>query len=398
MDWQKNRLWIGALVFAALLAVTFFVVKSRSKEGNAPATGSGSAASALPTIHKNDVDSLEIRRPGEPPIRLTRSGSAWRVVAPVDAIADMTAINAALDKLDTLEVTGPAAANRANHARLEVSADKGIRVIVKKGATTLADLWIGAFRSGATMVRVEGQDRVYAVEGSIKYAFNKDVKDWRDREITDLDPNDVVAITFQGPKGTFGFAKNGDDWSAAPGAAVLARFSPSKLAGVVQSAARLRATDFAATTLTAEQLGFDTPEMTTITFRTGGEGGVQDVTLQLGKASSSGDREFYARRAGVDTVYIISSYLANRLAPDEESLSMPADGGVAAAPAAPPEMPPGMEGMGGMPPGMGGPGGPGGMPGGGQIPPELMRQIQQQLQQQRAQGGGGGGGGGGGAE
>ncbi len=388
MDWQKNRLWIGAVVLVALLAATYFVVKSRSKEGDTAGIGpDGDASESLPEITKSEIDSLEIRRPGEPIIRLTKSGGNWRMVAPVDSAVDMTAVNAVLDKLDTLEVTGTAATNRANHARLEVSADKGIRVLVKKGTTTMADLWVGAFRSGATMVRVEGRDEVYAVEGSIKYAFNKAAKDWRDREVTDVDPNDVVAITFQGPKGTFSFAKNGDDWAAAPGLTTLARFSPSKLSGVLQSAARLRATDFAEPAVTDAMTGFGTPEMTTVTFRTGGEGGVQEIALQIGKASGSGDREFYARRVGVDTVYIVSSYLANRLAPDEEALSMPPDGGVAAAAAPPPEMPPGMGGMGGM----GGPGGPGGMPGGGQIPPELMQQIQQQLRQQQAQQGGGGG-------
>lgn len=389
MDWQKNRLWIGALVFAALLGATIWVVKSRSKEGDAPAVGSVSNENALPEINKSEIDSLEIRRPGEPVIRLAKSGGSWRVVAPVDALADMTAVNAALDKLGDLTVTGPAAVNRANHARLEVSPDKGVRVLVKKGSTLMADLWIGAFRSGSTMVRVEGQDRVYAVEGSIKYAFNKAVKDWRDREITDVDPNSVVAISFAGPKGNFSFVKNGDDWVPAPGTATLARFSPTKVSGLLQSAARLRATDFAEAAITPAQMGFDGMTMTTVTFHTGGDAGEQEISVQIGNASGSGDREFYARRVGVDTVFIISSYLANRLAPDEEALSTPADGGVAAAPPEMPEMPPGM----GM--GMGGPGGPGGgMPGGGQIPPELMQQIQAQMRQQQAQqaqqGGGGG--------
>ncbi len=377
MNWQKNRLWIGALVFAALLGVSIVVIKQRGREGGA-APASAPGADALPEIDRNELDALEIRRPALPPIRLAKTAAGWRLAAPLDAPIDMTTLNAVLDKLDTLEITGVAANNRANHARLEVTPETGIRVLAMKGTTTVADLWIGAFRGGSTMVRVEGRDRVHAVEGSIKYAFNKDVKEWRDREITDVEPNDVVAIRFAGPKGSFSFTKNGDDWAVDPGSAPLARFAPSKLVGLVQSAARLRATDFAAENATADQLGFDAPEATTITFRTAGEAGTQEFALQLGKASASGDREFFARRVGVETAYVVSSYLANRLAPDEEALSTPADGG--AAPAAP-EPPAGLGGM-GMP-GGGMPGG--GMPGAGQLPPELMQQIQQQLRQQQAQ-------------
>jgi hypothetical protein len=370
MNWQKNRLWIGALAFAALLGASYFVIQKRRDEGGAPA---GSAAAAtLPEIDRNELDALEIRRPSLPPIRLAKSGSGWRLTAPLDAAIDMTTLNAALDKLDTLEVTGTAATNRANHARLEVTPETGIRVLATKGSTTVADLWIGAFRGGATMVRVEGQDRVFSVEGSIQYAFKKDVKEWRDREITNVEPDDVVAIRFEGPKGTYSFTKSDSDWRVDAGSAAIERFAPSKLVALVQSAARLRATDFANADVTAEQHGFETPEATTITFRTAGEAGTQEVALRIGKASGSGDREFFARRVGVDTVYVISSYLANRLAPDAEALSTPADGG---APAAAPEPPPGMGAM----------GGPGGMPGAGQLPPELMQQIQQQLRAQQAQ-------------
>jgi excisionase family DNA binding protein len=46
--------------------------------------------------------------------------------------------------------------------------------------------------------------------------------------------------------------------------------------------------------------GFESPEATTITFRTAGEAGTQEIAVRIGKASGSGDREFFARRVGVD--------------------------------------------------------------------------------------------------
>jgi hypothetical protein len=205
---------------------------------------------------------------------------------------------------------------------------------------------------------------VFSVAGSIKYAFNRAVRDWRDRTITDVNPDDVVAVSFASPNGTFRFVKTGEDWGVAAGERPIERFSASKLSGIVQSAARLRATDFG-DGATPETHGLDAPEAATITLTTGGEAGTQQIVLRIGKNHGEGDREFYARREGDPTLYVLSAYLANRLRPNLDALTNPADAGVAAAADA---------------------GGAAGGAGGGQIPPELMQQIQQQL---RAQGAGG---------
>jgi hypothetical protein len=366
MDWQKNRLWIGALVFSALLAATVWAAIRRGDEGpRGGGPGAGSEARSLPRVARDEVESVEIVRPGEEPIRLRRADGGWRLTAPVDAPADMTSVNSMLDKLSELTVTGIAATHARNHGLLEVTADKGVRVTARKGDTVLCDLWIGATRGGDTMVRPEGKEQVYAVAGSIKYAFNRAVRDWRDRTITDLNPDDVVAVSFVSANGTFRFAKTGQDWGVAPGERPLERFSASKLSGIVQSAARLRATDFG-DGVPPETHGLDMPDAATVTLTTGGEAGTQQVVLRIGKAHGEGDREFYARREGDPTVYVLSAYLANRLRPNVDALTNPADAGVAAAPDA---------SSSGTSSGSG-----------GQIPPEVMQQIQQQL---RAQGVGG---------
>src|SRR5690606_3011192 len=128
----------------------------------------------------------------------------------------------------------------------------GVRVIAKAGETTLGDLWLGSFGGGSTMVRPEGQDEVLAVSGSIKFAFNKPVKDWRNRRVVDVRPTDVTRVSFENADGTWRFERNAEDeWTLSEGQAEIERFGPAKVQSAVASLARMRAVDFAAPDVTA---------------------------------------------------------------------------------------------------------------------------------------------------
>lgn len=370
MDLKKHRLVIGAVVFVALLVVTFVVVRRTSEHRyDDPAVGE---RARLPELKRDRIDEIEIRRPNEAAIRLVKHGTSWRLAAPVDADASQSAVSTALDKLVELEVTGIAATRRENHARLEVDDAHAVRVIVRHGTETLVDLLIGAYKGGNTMVRVHGQDRVLAVEGSIKFAFNKEPKDWRDRTITSLAADDVREISFASTKGRFHFIKTGSDWGQAPGEAPLARFAPSKVQSLVASLMRVSAVDFGEPSVTREAAGIR-DDGATVSMQLSSDGGPSQVLLHIGNARGEGDREYYMTREGSDVLFVISKYLADRMQPDGDQFQNPLDAGVPPPPAAnPPSI--------GMPPGAGG--------GGQQIPPEVMEQLRRQLQQQ---GGGGGG-------
>src|SRR5688500_16268878 len=165
MDWQKNRLWIGAVALLVLGGAAIWAVSSRT--GDTPRT-ERDAPSDFPEVDRDDVTVLEITRPGEDggTIRLERQDDAWRITQPIEAPADHSAVTTALDKLDELELAGVAASAAQFHERLEVDAEHGVRVIARgSDGNALADLWIGAYRSGNTMVRVEGEERVVSVRG-----------------------------------------------------------------------------------------------------------------------------------------------------------------------------------------------------------------------------------------
>jgi hypothetical protein len=356
---KNNRLIIALVVLVGVGALAMNAARSRQS-----ATTLEKPAEKLPTIKKDEVTTVEIVKPDKQTITLTKQDGTWQVTAPVTAKADTSSVDAVLEKLESLEVGGVAATRKENHARLQVDADKAIRVKAKNGEKTLADLYIGASKGGSTMVRAEGSDTVLSIRGSIRYAFDKEVKMFRDRVITDIDSDALTAVSFESPKGKFRFDKAEKTWKQAAGDKPIKDFADSKVQSAVSTLARLRAADFAEPTLDAAQAGL-TPPAAKVTLTSKDK---EPVVLELGAEVSN---ERYLRRSGSDVIYRVSKFNGERMLADAAAFAIdPKEAAKAAN--EPPAMPPGMEGM-------GGPGGPGGM---NQLPPELMQQLQQQMAKQ----------------
>lgn len=220
MDWQRHRAIIMAVVAVALIGATYWAVTSQT--GDTPVSEGEQDDLTLPEIEREDITELELHIPAEEgedgapaeTVRLVHGdGDSWRLAEPVEAEASMTSVSTALDKISSLEVVGRAASRAAHHERLEVDEAHGIRVIARQGSTTLIDLWVGAYRGGNTMVRVEGQENVLMVRGSIKFAFNKRTRDWRNRAILELTAADVNEIEYTNENGHWTFAKTDDTWA-----------------------------------------------------------------------------------------------------------------------------------------------------------------------------------------
>ena len=141
---MSSKLAIALGVLAAIVAITFWrlnVEQTSDQKGDRPQV-------SLPSIDPEKVTVLEVSAPSRTAIVLQKSEAGWRVKTPVDAKASTSALDAAIEKLKELEVTGLAASRKENHERLEVTDDKAIHVIAKNGDQVLADLLIGAYRGG----------------------------------------------------------------------------------------------------------------------------------------------------------------------------------------------------------------------------------------------------------
>jgi hypothetical protein len=349
-----------SLLIAIAVLIGLSVAVAMTRRSHESETKLEKPTVSAPKIKKEEITKVEITKPGQPQIVLQKQSDKWRVTAPVDGEAAQTSVESVVDKLAELEVIGIAAARKENYKRLEVDAEHAVHVVAKGGEKVLADLHIGAAKSGGTMVRIEGQEPVLTMRGSIRYVFDREVKDFRERDVTNIDNKELASVAVTSQKGTYKFERSDENkpWAQAKGEKPIANFDPEKVTSFLNTAAHLYASDFAEPNESDAATGLAAPQSkVTLTKKDG-----TTTELSLGKQHSGG-QEYYLRSSGKpDVVFRISNFNGERLMPDAkffEKDPKPAGDPAAANP--------------GMP--MAG----GGAPGGG-LPPEIMKQLQQQMQ------------------
>lgn len=330
---SQNRLGVATLVLLALLGLTMWRINARRTEDAAPPK----AEVKLPKIDSSKIDELELSAPDKPKVRLVKQGEQWRLAEPLDAKADQDAVKAVLDKLGELELTGVAATKVENHARLEVDEKKGAHVIARVGGKPLLDAFLGTYQSGSTMLRLQGQPLVATAKGSIRYVFTKQVREWRDRTIAKLEVKDVQQVTFTNKNGHFDFVREGEQWKQ-----VLAKhdkkvdpLDDSKLKSILSTATALSATDFAEPSMTAEQAGLG-PSAATLSLALGGDAGPRAIVFRIGAQK---DQDYYLQREGVDTIFVISSWIGGRLLAGPDALIKKPEAAPSQAPLGSPQNP-----------------------------------------------------------
>jgi Domain of unknown function (DUF4340) len=305
----------------------------------------------LPAVKRDEVTSITIEQAQKPTITLEKGEGGWLVKAPVGAKADQAAVDSMLDKLSDWSVQSVAATHKENYAKLEVDPEHAIHVVARAKEATVADVFLGATKSSGTMLRVSGQEPVLAVKGSLRWAFDKDVTSVRDRVITDLAPEELTALSVRSEKGTFRFEKGEKEWAQAKGEKPLKAFAADKVQSLATAFAHLRASGFADEAATPQSTGLE-PAATELSLTT--KDG-KTVTLVRGALVPDGT-DYYLRASGSDVLYRVSKYTGDRMGPDAAAFA-PAENKPAGGP------PPGMQPV----------------AGGGNLPPEVLKQLQQQL-------------------
>jgi hypothetical protein len=313
----QNRLGLATAVLLVLVGLVVWRISARKAEDQPPPS---QAAVKLPKIDTKTIDELELTTPDDPKVVLKKQGEEWRVAEPVDAKADQDAVQTALTKLGELEVTGTASTKSKNHERLEVDPKKGTRVVAKSGGKAVLDGYIGLYQSGNSMFRLHGQEAVATVKGSIRYAFGKALREWRDRTITKVETTAVQEVSFENKNGQYHFVRAGEEWKQVPakGKKPIAPLDMSKVKGLVGTAASLNATDFAEPGVTPEQAGLGAGAATVRVETGGGDAGAaQEIVYRVGAEKE--DKNVYLVREGDPTIYVVSAWIGGRLVPNDDT-------------------------------------------------------------------------------
>lgn len=308
-----NKLGIVSILVIALAALVFLKTSTRRAEE----TQTPTITVEVPKLKADAVDELELSGPDKPKVRLVKKDGAWRVAEPVDAKADENAVTTALTKLSELDVASVAATLKKNHEKLEVDEKSGTHVIAKGAGKTLLDGYIGAYRSGSTMLRLQGQEAVAAVRGSIRFAFSKEIREWRDRTITEVPTESVQMMTFVNSKGRLQFKREGEGWKQVlgKGEKPIEPLDESKVKGVLGTASSLKATDFAEAGVAADQVGLG-DDAGILTLLVKQESGESQIVYRIGAQK---DQSYYLRKDGDEIIYLVSSWIGGRLLGDRDT-------------------------------------------------------------------------------
>jgi hypothetical protein len=303
---NRKTLLAGA-VFAGLLVISLLVLRSPEK-----GTRVGESERPVAKIGEGAVDTLEITKDGKK-TTLKREGGSFKVTEPVAYAADVDAAKQAFEAVEKLEFGSIVTDQKSKHAEYEVG-DKAPRVVAKKGGQVLADLRVGKMANSVTLVRKEGDDRVWQAVGSIKWQLDKEAAGWRDKSITTFDQGDaerLEVISKSGGKIVLSRPAKGDagaqpDWKVVESTVKVEPFDKAVPTDMVSALYAFKANDFADDAKPADT-GLDAPELS---VTVGLKGGKQQAVL-IGK--KKGEEDYYVKRPDQPQVFLVKKYNLERI-------------------------------------------------------------------------------------
>jgi hypothetical protein len=161
-------------------------------------------------------------------IELVKTDEIWQVTIKNKKYnADENSLKNIIVTLGSMQATRVAAKDKSAWAEYEVTDSAATHLIVKEGKKVTADLYIGKFSykqpknanpymqqrgTLTSYVRLAGEEEVYAVDGILSMAFNREASDFRNHTIIKSEKEKWTKLTFIRPDGPFYLNKQNDRW------------------------------------------------------------------------------------------------------------------------------------------------------------------------------------------
>jgi hypothetical protein len=238
---MKRTTWILVAILVVLIAVTVFVLQQPGEQSS-PAE----IAAMLVSYDSSSVDRIDIAQPSGI-VTITRENERWTLTSPLRATADTRAVHEAISKGRTLSLKTLVSSNPAKQQLFQLDSAGTLVRIYAKGTEA------AAFRIGKlgptyteTYVRREGSDDVYLTDGMLATVFAKSPRDWRNKMILGLKPEDIRSVRFQYGDTTFTLSLSDSAWNVDGEAA-----TEYAVRGFLASLTSLQCDDFIDSTLTS---------------------------------------------------------------------------------------------------------------------------------------------------
>ncbi len=204
-------------------------------------------------IDHDKIDTIDVTS-SDHDVKLAKSGSEWRIKAPVDARADFSAVEGLTGRLNTTQMKAIAAENPTDLKQYGLD-QPAITVTLGSGSSK-AGLAIGkSAAEGTVYARDLSRPIVFTVESALVDELKKPADDYRVKDIFDARAFNTTRVEAVRNGQTIAFEKAGDKWKQVAPAAKDA--DATKVDALASALTGARATGFVDKTT-----ALDKPELT----------------------------------------------------------------------------------------------------------------------------------------
>lgn len=310
-----------ALAILGVLGVVYYMTQKGEAEQRAE-RGQATAVADLPTIALPEADvaaitKVEIKNADKGEVTLVKDGENWKLVKPVEALANGKNVEQLVENLKALKVKEVIAKDDATYEQYDLTDGKAVHVVAYKGDAKAVELFFGKSGTRGQMVRLVDKPGVFTVEGYSSFLYTREVKNWRETKVASFAAENVVGVTVDNANGQFSFSKNDDKWTGtftarkdgelkAKPEKDWAKLEPKKIDEMIRAYKDLKAIDFAEA---GADTGLDDPMANggVVTFKL--KDGAGDVTIKVGKVQKGTNR--FAVKEGDSVQVVLSSWSAD---------------------------------------------------------------------------------------
>lgn len=298
-----NRKTLGALfVFILLLGIVYYLY-TRPEKGERE----GARPRPLAAIDIKQVKQVTITRKGKTVVLARKGKDRWQLTKPVSYPADKGAVEGMMDKLKDLEFGDLVTELKGKHAEHEVDDAKGIHVVVAGDKKPLADFHLGKVLDSFTMFRMAKKEQVWQAVGSIRFSFDREVKDWREKKIVDFKAEQARKLKVTTAGGAIELSRPDEKtpWKVDSSAVKIDQLDAQTVTSLVSTLSSLSAADFA-DGLDATKAGFDKPAATLVLTLKGGK----QTTLLIG---SNVGEDYRVKAQDNPQIFVLKKYTVDNL-------------------------------------------------------------------------------------
>lgn len=189
------------IIFVSLIVLTAWV------KWSAGPAASEAFRTTIADVDAEQVNSIRIEKPAaEQTLLLEEDPSGWTVTGGTSNdrfTADSSLIKRAIEDLTHLNVRAVATRDPQKFTRYKADST-GIKVSLFNGERLLTSIIVGApqfvsQREFNNYVRPADEEVVYAVEGFLESTFNRDLSDWREKDVWDISRDNITRVDFLFP-------------------------------------------------------------------------------------------------------------------------------------------------------------------------------------------------------